>query len=142
MEINKITEGNKNRDILKKIREGDRKEIEIKNKFEHVKQLQSSLKPEYQPTQAQITAKVQSLSPETKTKLKSSGLSETDYAKLLASKDSLFSANDTSQESRDFLDSLKKINQSLGIRDLDQMPNSFSIDKQFFKDNPELVKHI
>ncbi len=142
MEINKITEGNKNRDILKKIREGDKKEIEIKNKFEHLKQLQSSLKPEYQPTQAQITAKVQSLSPETKTKLKSSGLSETDYAKLLASKDSLFSANDTSQESRDFLDSLKKINQSLGIRDLDQMPNSFSIDKQFFKDNPELVKHI
>ena len=142
MEINKITEGNKNRDILKKIREGDRKEIEIKNKFEHVKQLQSSLKPEYQPTQAQITAKVQSLSPETKAKLKSSGLSETDYAKLLASKDSLFSANDTSQESRDFLDSLKELNQSLGIRDLDQMPNSFSVDKQFFKDNPDLVKHI
>ena len=142
MEINKITEGNKNRDILKKIREGDRKEIEIKNKFEHVKQLQSSLKPEYQPTQAQITAKVQSLSPETKAKLKSSGLSETDYAKLLASKDSLFSAGDTSQESRDFLDSLKELNQSLGIRDLDQMPNSFSVDKQFFKDNPDLVKHI
>ena len=142
MEINKITEGNKNRDILKKIREGDKKEIEIKNKFEHLKQLQSSLKPEYQPTQAQITAKVQSLSPETKTKLKSSGLSETDYAKLLASKDSLFSANDTSQESRDFLDSLKELNQSLGIRDLDQMPNSFSVDKQFFKDNPDLVKHI
>ena len=142
MEINKITEGNKNRDILEKIREGDRKEIEIKNKFEHVKQLQSSLKPEYQPTQAQITAKVQSLSPETKAKLKSSGLSETDYAKLLASKDSLFSAGDTSQESRDFLDSLKELNQSLGIRDLDQMPNSFSVDKQFFKDNPDLVKHI
>lgn len=142
MEINKITEGNKNRDILKKIREGDRKEIEIKNKFEHVKQLQSSLKPEYQPTQAQITAKVQSLSPETKAKLKSSGLSETDYAKLLASKDSLFSAGDTSQESRDFLDSLKELNQSLGIRDLDQMPNAFSVDKQFFKDNPDLVKHI
>lgn len=142
MEINKITEGNKNRDILKKIREGDRKEIEVKNKFEHVKQLQSSLKPEYQPTQAQITAKVQSLSPETKAKLKSSGLSETDYAKLLASKDSLFSANDTSQESRDFLESLKELNQSLGIRDLDQMPNSFSVDKQFFKDNPDLVKHI
>lgn len=142
MEINKITEGNKNRDILKKIREGDKKEIEIKNKFEHLKQLQSSLKPEYQPTQAQITAKVQSLSPEIKTKLKSSGLSETDYAKLLASKDSLFSANDTSQESRDFLDSLKELNQSLGIRDLDQMPNSFSVDKQFFKDNPDLVKHI
>lgn len=142
MEINKITEGNKNRDILKKIREGDRKEIEIKKKFEHVKQLQSSLKPEYQPTQAQITAKVQSLSPETKAKLKSSGLSETDYAKLLASKDSLFSAGDTSQESRDFLDSLKELNQSLGIRDLDQMPNSFSVDKQFFKDNPDLVKHI
>ena len=142
MEINKITEGNKNRDILKKIREGDKKEIEIKNKFEHLKQLQSSLKPEYQPTQAQITAKVQSLSPETKTKLKSSGLSETDYAKLLASKDSRCSANDTSQESRDFLDSLKELNQSLGIRDLDQMPNSFSVDKQFFKDNPDLVKHI
>ena len=142
MEINKITEGNKNRDILKKIREGDKKEIEIKNKFEHLKQLQSSLKPEYQPTQAQITAKVQSLSPETKAKLKSSGLSETDYAKLLASKDSLFSAGDTSQESRDFLDSLKELNQSLGIRDLDQMPNSFSVDKQFFKDNPDLVKHI
>ena len=142
MEINKITEGNKNRDILKKIREGDKKEIEIKNKFEHLKQLQSSLKPEYQPTQAQITAKVQSLSPETKTKLKSSGLSENDYAKLLASKDSLFSAGDTSQESRDFLESLKELNQSLGIRDLDQMPNSFSVDKQFFKDNPDLVKHI
>ena len=142
IEINKITEGNKNRDILKKIREGDKKEIEIKNKFEHLKQLQSSLKPEYQPTQAQITAKVQSLSPETKTKLKSSGLSENDYAKLLASKDSLFSAGDTSQESRDFLESLKELNQSLGIRDLDQMPNSFSVDKQFFKDNPDLVKHI
>ena len=132
----------KNREILKKIREGDRKEIEIKNKFEHLKQLQSSLKPEYQPTQAQITAKVQSLSPETKAKLKSSGLSETDYAKFLASKDSLFSAKDTSQESRDFLESLKELNQSLGIRDLDQMPNSFSVDKQFFKDNPDLVKHI
>lgn len=114
----------------------------IQEKMEKVLKAQSSLKPEYQPTQAQITAKVQSLSPETKTKLKSSGLSETDYAKLLASKDSLFSANDTSQESRDFLDSLKELNQSLGIRDLDQMPNSFSIDKQFFKDNPDLVKHI
>ena len=110
--------------------------------MEKVLKAQSSLKPEYQPTQAQITAKVQSLSPETKAKLKSSGLSETDYAKLLASKDSLFSAGDTSQESRDFLDSLKELNQSLGIRDLDQMPNSFSIDKQFFKDNPDLVKHI
>ena len=113
-----------------------------KQLIEKTKQLQSSLKPEYQPTQAQITAKVQSLSPETKTKLKSSGLSETDYAKFLASKDSLFSANDTSQESHDFLDSLKELNQSLGIRDLDQMPNSFSVDKQFFKDNPDLVKHI
>ena len=114
----------------------------IQEKMEKVLKTQSSLKPEYQPTQAQITAKVQSLSPETKTKLKSSGLSETDYAKLLASKDSLFSAGDTSQESRDFLESLKELNQSLGIRDLDQMPNSFSIDKQFFKDNPDLVKHI
>ena len=114
----------------------------IQEKMEKVLKAQSSLKPEYQPTQAQITAKVQSLSPETKTKLKSSGLSETDYAKLLASKDSLFSANDTSQESRDFLESLKELNQSLGIRDLDQMPNSFSVDKQFFKDNPDLVKHI
>ena len=116
--------------------------IETQEKFKRTLELQSSLKPEYQPTQAQITAKVQSLSPETKTKLKSSGLSETDYAKLLASKDSLFSAGDTSQESRDFLDSLKELNQSLGIRDLDQMPNSFSVDKQFFKDNPDLVKHI
>ena len=114
----------------------------IQEKMEKVLKAQSSLKPEYQPTQAQITTKVQSLSPETKTKLKSSGLSETDYAKLLASKDSLFSAGDTSQESRDFLDSLKELNQSLGIRDLDQMPNSFSVDKQFFKDNPDLVKHI
>lgn len=113
-----------------------------KQLIEKTKQLQSSLKPEYQPTQAQITAKIQSLSPETKTKLKSSGLSETDYAKFLASRDSLFSANDTSQEARDFLDSLKELNQSLGIRDLDQMPNSFSVDKQFFKDNPDLVKHI
>ena len=110
--------------------------------MEKVLKAQSCLKPEYQPTQAQITTKVQSLSPETKTKLKSSGLSETDYAKLLASKDSLFSAGDTSQESRDFLDSLKELNQSLGIRDLDQMPNSFSVDNQFFKDNPDLVKHI
>ena len=114
----------------------------IQEKMEKVLKAQSSLKPEYQPTQAQITAKVQSLSPETKAKLKSSGLSETDYAKLLASKDSLFSAGDTSQESRDFLESLKELNQSLGIRDLDQMPNSFSVDKQFFKDNPDLVKHI
>ena len=114
----------------------------IQEKMEKVLKAQSSLKPEYQPTQAQITTKVQSLSPETKTKLKSSGLSETDYAKLLASKDSLFSAGDTSQESRDFLDSLKELNQSLGIRDLDQMPNSFSVDKQFFKDNPDLIKHI
>lgn len=114
----------------------------IQEKMEKVLKAQSSLKPEYQPTQAQITAKIQSLSPETKTKLKSSGLSETDYAKLLASKDSLFSAGDTSQESRDFLESLKELNQSLGIRDLDQMPNSFSVDKQFFKDNPDLVKHI
>mgnify|MGYP006892958962 CR=1 FL=1 len=114
----------------------------IQEKMEKVLKAQSLLKPEYQPTQAQITAKVQSLSPEIKTKLKSSGLSETDYAKLLASKDSLFSANDTSQESRDFLESLKELNQSLGIRDLDQMPNSFSVDKQFFKDNPDLVKHI
>ena len=114
----------------------------IKQTIQKVLKAQSSLKPEYQPTQAQITAKVQSLSPETKAKLKSSGLSETDYAKLLASKDSLFSAGDTSQESRDFLESLKELNQSLGIRDLDQMPNSFSVDKQFFKDNPDLVKHI
>lgn len=115
---------------------------ETQEKFKRTIELQSSLKPEYQPTQAQITAKVQSLSPETKAKLKSSRLSENDYAKLLASKDSLFSAGDTSQESRDFLDSLKELNQSLGIRDLDQMPNSFSVDKQFFKDNPDLVKHI
>lgn len=114
----------------------------IQQTIQKVLKAQSSLKPEYQPTQAQITAKVQSLSPETKAKLKSSGLSETDYAKLLASKDSLFSAGDTSQESRDFLESLKELNQSLGIRDLDQMPNSFSVDKQFFKDNPDLVKHI
>lgn len=133
---------NKNKEIQNSLNEARQEESSILKQVEHLKQLQSSLKPEYQPTQAQITAKVQSLSPETKTKLKSSGLSETDYAKLLASKDSLFSANDTSQESRDFLDSLKELNQSLGIRDLDQMPNSFSIDKQFFKDNPDLVKHI
>ena len=128
--------------INKKLDSQSTDRIKLQKQVEHIKQLQSSLKPEYQPTQAQITAKVQSLSPETKAKLKSSGLSETDYAKLLASKDSLFSAGDTSQESRDFLDSLKELNESLGIRDLDQMPNSFSIDKQFFKDNPDLVKHI
>ena len=128
--------------INKKLDSQSTDRIKLQKQVEHIKQLQSSLKPEYQPTQAQITAKVQSLSPETKAKLKSSGLSETDYAKLLASKDSLFSAGDNSQESRDFLDSLKQLNESLGIRDLDQMPNSFSIDKQFFKDNPDLVKHI
>ena len=128
--------------INKKLDSQSTDRIKLQKQVEHIKQLQSSLKPEYQPTQAQITAKVQSLSPETKAKLKSRGLSETDYAKLLASKDSLFSAGDTSQESRDFLDSLKELNQSLGIRDLDQMPNSFSVDKQFFKDNPDLVKHI
>ena len=128
--------------INKKLDSQSTDRIKLQKQVEHIKQLQSSLKPEYQPTQAQITAKVQSLSPETKAKLKSSGLSETDYAKLLASKDSLFSAGDTSQEARDFLDSLKELNQSLGIRDLDQMPNSFSVDKQFFKDNPDLVKHI
>ena len=128
--------------INKKLDSQSTDRIKLQKQVEHIKQLQSSLKPEYQPTQAQITVKVQSLSPETKAKLKSSGLSETDYAKLLASKDSLFSAGDTSQESRDFLDSLKELNQSLGIRDLDQMPNSFSVDKQFFKDNPDLVKHI
>ena len=128
--------------INKKLDSQSTDRIKLQKQVEHIKQLQSSLKPEYQPTQAQITAKVQSLSPETKAKLKSNGLSETDYAKLLASKDSLFSAGDTSQEARDFLDSLKELNQSLGIRDLDQMPNSFSVDKQFFKDNPDLVKHI
>ena len=128
--------------INKKLDSQSTDRIKLQKQVEHIKQLQSSLKPEYQPTQAQITVKVQSLSPETKAKLKSSGLSETDYAKLLASKDSLFSANDTSQESRDFLESLKELNQSLGIRNLDQMPNSFSVDKQFFKDNPDLVKHI
>ena len=133
---------NKNKEIQNSLNEARQEESSILKQVEHLKQLQSSLKPEYQPTQAQITAKVQSLSLETKAKLKSSGLSETDYAKLLASKDSLFSAGDTSQESRDFLDSLKELNQSLGIRDLDQMPNSFSVDKQFFKDNPDLVKHI
>ena len=113
-----------------------------KQLIEKTKQLQSSLKPEYQPTQSQINEKIKTLSEETKAKLKSSGLSETDYAKFLASKEALFSAGDNSQESRDFLDSLKELNQSLGIRDLDQMPNSFSIDKQFVKDNPDLVKHI
>ena len=140
------TDGSSINDIKKKISRINESSINEHQKFqekmEKVLKAQSSLKPEYQPTQAQITAKVQSLSPETKAKLKSSGLSETDYAKLLASKDSLFSAGDTSQESRDFLDSLKELNQSLGIRDLDQMPNSFSVDKQFFKDNPDLVKHI
>ena len=145
---NKVTENQEPKSLTnddkinKKLDSQSTNRMKILKQVEHLKQLQSSLKPEYQPTQAQITAKVQSLSPETKTKLKSSGLSETDYAKLLASKDSLFSANDTSQESRDFLDSLKELNQSLGIRDLDQMPNSFSVDKQFFKDNPDLVKHI
>ena len=113
-----------------------------KQLIEKTKQLQSSLKPEYQPTQSQINEKIKTLSEETKAKLKSSGLSETDYAKFLASKEALFSAGDNSQESRDFLESLKELNQSLGIRDLDQMPNSFSVDKQFFKDNPDLVKHI
>ena len=140
------TDGSSINDIKNKISRINESSINEHQKFQEiikkVLKAQSSLKPEYQPTQAQITAKVQSLSPETKAKLKSSGLSETDYAKLLASKDSLFSAGDTSQESRDFLDSLKELNQSLGIRDLDQMPNSFSVDKQFFKDNPDLVKHI
>lgn len=140
------TDGSSINDIKNKISRINEYSINKHQKFQEIIQkvlkAQSSLKPEYQPTQAQITAKVQSLSPETKAKLKSSGLSETDYAKLLASKDSLFSAGDTSQESRDFLDSLKELNQSLGIRDLDQMPNSFSVDKQFFKDNPDLVKHI
>ena len=140
------TDGSSINDIKNKISRINEYSINKHQKFQEIIQkvlkAQSSLKPEYQPTQAQITAKIQSLSPETKAKLKSSGLSETDYAKLLASKDSLFSAGDTSQESRDFLDSLKELNQSLGIRDLDQMPNSFSVDKQFFKDNPDLVKHI
>lgn len=145
---NKVTENQESKSLTnddkinKKLDSQSTNRMKILKQVEHLKQLQSSLKPEYQPTQAQITAKVQSLSPETKTKLKSSGLSETDYAKLLASKDVLFSARDTSQESRDFLESLKELNQSLGIRDLDQMPNSFSVDKQFFKDNPDLVKHI
>lgn len=91
--------------------------------------------------QEQLQAKLSQLKPETQKKLQKQGISTTEYASFLLSRELIDQHKDQSPQTLDFLESLKSLESMLGIRAPDALPQPW-VDKDYIRDNPDLIFHI
>ena len=126
----------RNKDILQE--EMIRREA-IKAAKESYQNLSPDLK---QHSPEEINTKISALSPNTKARLKKSGLSLSDYAQFSLAREKITSLDTKTPEGETFLTTLKKMEKSLGIVEKTDggYPLSNEPRKETFEQNPQLME--
>ena len=90
----------------------------------------------------EINTKINTLSPNTKARLKKSGLSLSDYAQFSLAREKIASLDTKTPEGETFLTTLKKMEKSLGIVEKTDggYPLSNEPRKETFEQNPQLME--
>ena len=134
--LEKEEKENRNKNILKE--EMIRRET-IKAAKESYQNLSPDLK-QYSPEE--INTKINALSPNTKARLKKSGLSLSDYAQFSLAREKIASLDTKTPEGETFLTTLKKMEKSLGIVEKTDggYPLSNEPRKETFEQNPQLME--
>ena len=134
--LEKEKKENRNKNILKE--EMIRRET-IKATKESYQKLSPDLK---QHSPEEINAKINALSPNTKARLKKSGLSLSDYAQFSLAREKITSLDTKTPEGETFLTTLKKMEKSLGIVEKTDggYPLSNEPRKETFEQNPQLME--
>ena len=111
----------------------------IKAAKESYQKLSPDLK---QHSPEEINTKINSLSPNTKARLKKSGLSLSDYAQFSLAREKITSLDTKTPEGETFLTTLKKMEKSLGIVEKTDggYPLSNEPRKETFEQNPQLME--
>ena len=127
---------NRNENILK---EEMRRRKTIKAAKESYQKLSPDLK---QHSPEEINTKINALSPNTKARLKKSGLSLSDYAQFSLAREKITSLDTKTPEGETFLTTLKKMEKSLGIVEKTDggYPLSNEPRKETFEQNPQLME--
>ena len=134
--LEKEKKGNRNENILK---EEMRRRKTIKAAKESYQKLSPDLK---QHSPEEINKKINALSPNTKARLKRSGLSLSDYAQFSLAREKITSLDTKTPEGESFLTTLKKMEKSLGIVEKTDggYPLSNEPRKETFEQNPQLME--
>ena len=134
--LEKEKKENRNKNILKE--EMIRRET-IKAAKESYQNLSPDLK---QHSPEEINTKINALSPNTKARLKKSGLSLSDYAQFSLAREKITSLDTKTPEGEAFLTTLKKMEKSLGIVEKTDggYPLSNEPRKETFEQNPQLME--
>ena len=134
--LEKEKKENRNKNILKE--EMIRRET-IKAAKESYQNLSPDLK---QHSPEEINKKINALSPNTKARLKKSGLSLSDYAQFSLAREKIASLDTKTLEGETFLTTLKKMEKSLGIVEKTDggYPLSNEPRKETFEQNPQLME--
>ena len=134
--LEKEKKENRNKNILKE--EMIRRET-IKAAKESYQNLSPDLK---QHSPEEINTKINALSPNTKARLKKSGLSLSDYAQFSLAREKIASLDTKTPEGETFLTTLKKMEKSLGIVEKTDggYPLSNEPRKETFEQNPQLME--
>lgn len=111
--------------------------------IEAAKESYQNLSPDLkQHSPEEINTKINSLSPNTKARLKKSGLSLSDYAQFSLAREKIASLDTKTPEGETFLTTLKKMEKSLGIVEKTDggYPLSNEPRKETFEQNPQLME--
>ena len=113
------------------------------NLIKAAKESYQNLSPDLkQHSPEEINTKINALSPNTKARLKKSGLSLSDYAQFSLAREKITSLDTKTPEGESFLTTLKKMEKSLGIVEKTDggYPLSNEPRKETFEQNPQLME--
>ena len=119
------------------------KNLEAIETIKAVKESYQKLSPDLkQHSPEEINTKINALSPNTKARLKKSGLSLSDYAQFSLAREKITSLDTKTPEGESFLTTLKKMEKSLGIVEKTDggYPLSNEPRKETFEQNPQLME--
>ena len=126
-------------DTIRENKEG----TEISKRIKATKESYQKLSPDLkQHSPEEINTKINALSPNTKARLKKSGLSLSDYAQFSLAREKIASLDTKTPEGETFLTTLKKMEKSLGIVENTDggYPLSNEPRKETFEQNPQLME--
>ena len=126
-------------DTIRENKEG----TEISKRIKATKESYQNLSPDLkQHSPEEINTKINALSPNTKARLKKSGLSLSDYAQFSLAREKITSLDTKTPEGENFLTTLKKMEKSLGIVEKTDggYPLSNEPRKETFEQNPQLME--
>ena len=119
------------------------KNLEAIETIKAAKESYQKLSPDLkQHSPEEINTKINALSPNTKARLKKSGLSLSDYAQFSLAREKITSLDTKTPEGETFLTTLKKMEKSLGIVEKTDggYPLSNEPRKETFEQNPQLME--